>query len=713
MSTATAPPPAPPDRTAFTSKEEQPYVELGKKRYTGAKLAGIGIFWIVMWLIFHNQMTRALGLQDTTAFHEWLNGIRDWVQLHGPDNWFFGGVLGFIGDFFNAVFEFFQKLVSIPAFPRPVPEIGWLGVVALATWVGWAVAGLRSTILVVVTMLLFGVFGLWQDSIDLLLVTIIAVVFCFVVGLPTGILMARSRATSAVVTPVLDIMQTMPPFAYLAPVALGFGIGPTTAIVLTCIYALPPMIRITEHGIRGVPDTTIEAARSLGLTRGQMLRQVQLPMARRTIVVGINQSMMAALSMATIAALVNGPGLGKDVNAALQIQNIGAASVAGILIVLTAIMLDRTTTAASERSESMGRSGVASVSGPGVMLAGVVLERLPRWATEEAGKGVRQPRLTSAGRWLVRGLWLIPTLVLVYFSRQQLILAQFPTRDDWPFLKYIDGKTVTKLVNDFSNWFIDKVDTFTLALKNDLTNWLINPLQNLLAESPWWTMALVLLAFAYVLGGWRPVVTTLVCEAIIFGTGLWNDTMITLTMTIFATVLVMLTAVVLGVSMGRNRRADTAIRPILDAFQTIPPFVYLIPALALFGASRFTAIIAAVAYAVPIATKLVADGIRGVSPTTVEAARANGSTKWQMITKVQLPMSRNALVLATNQGLLYVLSMVVIGGLVGGGSLGYIVVSGFSQDQLFGKGLAAGIAITALGVMLDRIARYAAERYGR
>ena len=123
-------------------------------------------------------------------------------------------------------------------------------------------------------------------------------------------------------------------------------------------------------------------------------------------------------------------------------------------------------------------------------------------------------------------------LILVYFSRQQLILAQFPTREDWPFLKPIDGTNVTKLVNDFSNWFIDKVDTFTLALKNDVTDWLINPLQNLLAESPWWMMALVLLAFAYVLGGWRPVVTTVICEAIIFGTGLWNDTMITLTMTL-------------------------------------------------------------------------------------------------------------------------------------------------------------------------------------
>jgi glycine betaine/proline transport system permease protein len=204
-----------------------------------------------------------------------------------------------------------------------------------------------------------------------------------------------------------------------------------------------------------------------------------------------------------------------------------------------------------------------------------------------------------------------------------------------------------------------------------------------------------------------------VCELVILGTGLWYDSMVTLTMTLVATVLVMIAAVVVGVVMGRSRRADMAIRPFLDAFQTIPAFVYLVPALALFGATRFTAIMAAVAYSVPIATKLVADGIRGVSATTVEAARSTGITRWQMISKVQLPMSRESLVLATNQGLLYVLSMVVIGGMVGGGSLGYLIVQGFVQGQLFGKGLAAGVAITALGIMLDRIARYAAARVGR
>jgi glycine betaine/proline transport system permease protein len=699
------------DAAVAITKEQLPYVEAHKPRRTGIKLLGILVFWVVAYEIFKGKWTKALGLQDTTELHRKINEARDWVQLEGQDNWFIGGVLGAIGDALSSLVEFFQKLVSIPAVPRLVPEIGWLGVVAIAAWVTFVFAGLRSTILVTLSLLFFGVVGLWSDSMDTLIITLLSVFICILIGLPVGIWMARSRAASTGVTPVLDLMQTFPPFCYLAPFALFFGIGPATAVILTLIYALPPIVRITEHGIRTVSATTVEAARSMGLTRGQMLRQVQLPMAKRTIVVGINQCMMAALSMATIAGLVNGPGLGKPVLQALQVLNVGAASVAGLAIVVMAIMLDRTTTAASERST--GKTNIGSASGMGVMLTGVVLERLPRWATEDAGRGQRLPRLTSSGRWLLQGLLLIPVIVCVVLSRQQLRLAEFPDVSDTPVLKWISGPELTKRINDFTDWFVGGVDTFTIWLKDHVTQYVIDPLQNLMALSPWWVMALVLLSLAYVLGGWRPTVITAVCEGVILWTGLWNDSMVTLSMTVIATALVMLIAVFLGVAMGRSRKADLGIRPFLDAFQVIPPFVYLVPALALFLPGRFTAIMAATAYAVPIATKLVADGIRGVSSTTVEAARSTGSTRWQMISKVQLPMARESVVLATNQGLLYVLSMVVIGGMVGGGSLGYIVVSGFSQDQLFGKGLAAGVAIAALGVMLDRIARYAAARYGR
>src|SRR5215208_4302597 len=248
------------------------------------------------------------------------------------------------------------------------------------------------------------------------------------------------------------------------------------------------------------------------------------------------------------------------------------------------------------------------------------------------------------------GALLVPVLFCIWLSRYRLDFARFPDVSDTPVLKWVSGPELTDRINDLTDWFVGKVDTFTIALKDDVTSWLINPLQassgggvvtdaGLLSRSPWWLMALVLLAVAYVLGGWRPLIPTVICEAVIFGTGLWNDAMVTLAMTLVATALVMVIAIALGVAMGRGRRADVMIRPFLDAFQVVPPFVYLVPALALFQPSRFTAIIAATAYAFPIATKLVAVGIRGVAPTTVEAARANGSTRSQMIFKVQLAVA--------------------------------------------------------------------------
>jgi glycine betaine/proline transport system permease protein len=633
---------------------------------------GVLVVWVLGWVIWRGTATLEIGGAELTGFHRWLNGIRDAFDAAREGSFFFEYIIGGISAAIDATVSGLRDLLSQPSFPRPVPEIGWLGVVALFTWVAYALAGVRSAVLVLVGLLAFGFLGYWEDSIDLLIVTFVAVLVCVLIGIPLGIWMARSKRANGVITPILDVMQTMPSFAYLAPLVLVFGIGPASAVVTTLIYALPPLARITAHGIRTVSPTTIEAVRSMGTSRWQILRTVQLPMARRTIIVGLNQCTMAALSMATIAALINGPGLGQPVAQALQSLDIGNAFVSGIAIVIMAIVLDRTTTAASERSEVATRSGAG---------------------------GARNRRIA-----LIAGAVLV--VIAIYLSRTWIQLAEFPDQPDL-------GAPLAAGVSAFTDWLVSGVSGFTGAVTDLVSNLLLNPLQSLLADTPWWLMALVLLAFAYLLGGWRPAATALVCELIILGTGMWNESMKTLTTTLIATLAVIAIAMIIGVWMGRNRRADTGVRPFLDAFQTIPPFVYLVPALALFGTSRFTAIVAAVAFGVPVATKLIADGIRGVSPTSVEAARAAGTTAWQMISKVQLPMARAAVVLASNQGLLYVLSMVVIGGLVGGGGLGYHVVAGFSQSQLFGKGLAAGIAITALGVMLDRTAQYAAARHGR
>jgi glycine betaine/proline transport system permease protein len=641
-------------------------------RRTALGLLAVLCAWVAGWRLLEGRQTLVVGGAEQTGLSRWLTGLRDDIEAARPGSFALDTLVGGASDALDAVFLFLADLVSGPAYPRPVPEIGWLGVLALFVWVAYAVAGWRPALLVALCTSSFGVLGLWEDSLDLLIVTGMSVGICLLVGTPLGVAMARRRAVSAAVTPVLDAMQTMPTFAYLTPLALFWGIGPAAAVVTTLIYALPPLVRVTEHALRSVSATTVEAAHSLGASPRQLLRQVQLPLARSTIVLGINQCTMAALSMATIAALINGPGLGGPVEKALESLDVGAAFVAGLAIVLMAIMLDRTTTAAGER---LGRPARPTRGG-----------RLRRRAALLGG--------------------LVAVVVAVLVSRTYLWAAEVPESLD-------AGRWLADHVSRATASAVGGIDGVTGPVKDAVTYGLLNPLQSLLAESPWWLSGAALLAVGLLLGGVRAALPTALCLAAVLGTGLWHEAMVTLNLTLVATVVVMAVALVAGVAMGRGRRTDLLLRPVLDAFQTIPPFVYLVPAIALFGATRLTAILAAVLYAVPVATKLVADGVRRVSPTTVEAATSVGSTRWQVIARVQLPMAREGLVLAANQGLLHVLSMVVIGGLVGGGGLGFLVVAGFSQPELFGKGLAAAVAIVALGIMLDRVTRRAAARYGR
>jgi glycine betaine/proline transport system permease protein len=636
---------------------------------TGWLLLGLAVVWYVGWLILKGHDTLVLGREDLTGFQSWLGDISDSFGNAKQNNAVVSNTFSGVSSGLNWPITHLQTLFSQPAFPRPVPQVGWLGVVALATWIGLAVAGVRSALLVLVTFLMFGFLGYWQDSIETLIVTFVSVFFSLLAGLPLGIRMARSKTIAALVTPVLDLMQTMPTFCYLLPLVLFFGIGPAAAVAATMIYALPPVARISAHGIRTVSASTLEATSSMGSTRGQLLRKVQLPMAKRTIIVGVNQTIMAALSMATITALIGAPGLGQPVLQALDTLDVGSAFVSGLAIVIMAIMLDRTTTAASVRAEKEIRSG-------------------------KHNTGLRRILLIAGG---------VVTVVCIYLSHQYTWAAEFPDKPDL-------GTPLSDAAQSTSDWISLHLHDVTTGFTNAVSNGLLNPLQSLIAESPWYLVTFVLLAASLILGGWRSCVITAVCIALLRGVGLWNDSMLTLTMTLVATLLVMVLALIFGVWMGRSRAVEAGLRPLLDAGQTLPPFVYLVPALALFGITRFTAIVAAIVYAAPPAIKLVADGIRGVSPTTIEAAQAAGSSRWQIIFKVQLPMARSAIVLAANQGLLYVLSMVVIGGLVGAGALGYLVVAGFSQTTLFGKGLAAGIAIVLLGIMLDRMTQYASKR---
>ncbi|MFF0428024.1 ABC transporter permease [Streptomyces sp. NPDC004520] len=641
----------------------------GRRVGRRALVAAILAAWLLLFVVLRGKQTLTLAAADLTDLHRWFNDVNDSIGADRNSNPLFLYFFNEIRLVIDNLVTFVQHLISQPPAGRPVPQIGWLGVVGIAGYVSWAVGNWRVALLAVAGFTFLGLQGLWQESMDTLSLTLSAVFVALLFAIPLGVGAGLSDRFNRIVTPFLDFMQTMPTFVYLAPLTLFFLIGGASATIATVIYAAPPAIRITAHAIRSVPETTVEAAASLGATRGQTLLKVLLPMSKRTVVMGVNQSIMAALAMVTIAALIDAPGLGKTVIQALQSLDVGTAFNAGLAIVVMAIVLDRVTTAAGAREEAARRSK----------------NRLLAW---------RRPLL---------GAGAAATAVLVYLSHTYVWAAEFPGDGGI-------GGSVARAADTVTAWVQDNLSGLTNAFRDGITSGLLNPLQTLLTDSPWWLVGAVLIALGAVLGGWRAGVTTAVCVGLLVGTGLWSDAMTTLASTLVATVLVMLLGIVLGVWMGRSMLVDRLLRPSLDAAQVMPPFVYLVPFLALFGATRFTAIVAAVVYAVPVAIKIIADGVRAVPGTTVEAAVSAGCNTWQIITKVQLPMSRGALTLATNQGLIYVLSMVVVGGLVGAGALGYDVVAGFSQGQLYGKGLAAGLAIVLLGVMFDRITQAAARR---
>ncbi|MFG2855604.1 ABC transporter permease [Streptomyces mirabilis] len=642
----------------------------GARRVSRPMMIGaILVVWLVLFVILRGKQTLSLAAADLTDLHRSINDFNDSIGANRNSNPLFLYFFNEIRLVIDNLVTFIQHLISQPSGGRPVPQVGWLGVVGIAGYVSWAVGNWRVALLAVAGFTFFGLQGLWQESMDTLALTLSAVFVALLFAIPLGVWAGLSDRFNRIMTPFLDFMQTMPTFVYLAPLTLFFLIGGASATIATVIYAAPPTIRITAHAIRNVSKTTVEAADSLGATRRQSLLKVLLPMSKRTVVMGVNQTIMAALAMVTIAALINAPGLGANVIQALQSLDVGTAFNAGLAIVVMAIVLDRVTTAASAREENARRSKNTFV----------------KW---------RRPLL---------GAGAVVTAVLIYLSHTYLWAADFP--GDGTI-----GSHIASAADTATNWAQDNLSGLTNTIRDIITNGLLNPFQTLLTDSPWWLVGAVLVALGVVFGGWRAGVTTAVCVGLLVGTGVWSDGMTTLASTLVATVLVMVLGIVFGVWMGRSMLVDRLIRPTLDAAQVMPPFVYLVPFLALFGATRFTAIVAAIVYGAPVTMKIIADGIRAVPETTVEAATSAGCNTWQIITKVQLPMSRSALTLATNQGLIYVLSMVVVGGLVGAGALGYDVVAGFSQGQLYGKGLAAGLAIVLLGVMFDRITQAAARR---
>jgi glycine betaine/proline transport system permease protein len=224
-------------------------------------------------------------------------------------------------------------------------------------FLGWWAASWRIGVFALVSFALIGFMGVWDQMIITLSLVITAVFFCVFFGLPLGILSSRSDRFYAILRPILDIMQTTPPFVYLVPAVMLFSIGNVPGLIATIVFAMPPIIRMTNLGIRQVNDELIEAALAFGSNRRQILWKVQFPLALPTVMAGLNQTIMLSLSMVVIAAIIGAGGLGLEVYAGLERLNIGQAFVGGIGIVLLAMVLDRITQGLGEKAPGTGRQG--------------------------------------------------------------------------------------------------------------------------------------------------------------------------------------------------------------------------------------------------------------------------------------------------------------------------------------------------------------------
>ena len=554
--------------------------------------------------------------------------------------------------------------IAVRGIETGLASLPWVVLVSVFGLAGYVLSGWRLALGSALSLFICGLFGLWLPSLQTLALMSFSVLLSLAIGITIGVLCALNNRLERALSPILDAMQTMPAFVYLIPVVLFFGVARVPAVIATIIYAVPPVIRLVNLGIREVQPAAVEAGRAFGGTRWQLLTKVQLPLALPAILAGVNQTIMMALGMVVIAAMVGASGLGREVFLALQRLKVGQAFEAGLAIVLLAIMLDRL-------SEALGNIDLTAPRDPAPQA------RLRRWAVPLG----------------LMGLVLAAALVLP---------REFP--ESWQ-IGIRDGVDVAIA------WLRDHATALTDPLNEGLINYLLNPMRELLwTILPWPVTIAIVAAIAYFVGNWRLAVGSAIGLFFIGLFGMWEQSMETLSQILVTTFVTMLLAIPIGVLASQYDTVRRVLRPMLDFLQTVPTFVYLVPVIMLFDVGRVPGLIASVLYAIPVGIKLTDLGIRQVEPATVEAARAFGSTRLQTIRKVQLPLARTAIALSINQMIMMVLAMVIISGMVGGAGLGLEAITGMARSQT-GQGIEAGLAIVILAIIMDRITQaWAMER---
>ncbi len=601
---------------------------------------------------------------------DWVLPLKDWIDSFFE--WLVYGVRFFDG----TSFEFtprdltrgFSGLLAYPlglseslffdGFSKHVPALPWITVVGLAALLGHWLGGWRSALLGAVAFAYLALFGVWQTSMQTFSLVLVTVPMVFLIGLVAGVLMSKSRHFKNAVTPLFDILQSMPPFAYLVPIVVLYGVGNVPAMIATALFAVPPVARCISLGLESVRHGVLEAGRMMGCTRWQLLWRVQLPAARSVLLVGLNQGIMQTLAMIVLAALIGASGLGSELLTSLQSLRLGEALEQGIAIVVIAVVLDRYSRAYALKQPVY------------------VDTKLSWWR--------RHPYVVLALAFLVVSILLarvLPDLALLNDEHSITTAPYWNAGIDWINVNLYES------VQAFRN--------FTLLE-------ILIPTRDFFQAIPWITFVALVALLGYRLGGWSVALIAGLLILFPAATGLWVEAMTTLYMIGTAAVVCVSVGFVIGLGASRTAGWSRFAAGVCDFLQTFPSFIYLIPVVMLFKVSDLSAIIAVLLFAVVPMIRYTILGLRGVPKPIMEAATQQGATRLQRLLKVELPIALPEIMLGVNQVIFMALFMVAITALIGTQDLGAEINAARSGNEI-GKALVAGLCIAFLGIAADRL----------
>ena len=554
--------------------------------------------------------------------------------------------------------------------------------------------------------------GYWPKAMNTLALVMISVPLAVGIGFALGALAHRFPKVQPALTVLLDVMQTWPAFGYLIPLLLLFGFGPTAGLAASVIFSIPPMVRNTLVGLRGVPPAIVESALMAGATPGQLFWQARVPSALPQLLVGVNQTTMASLSMVIIIAIIGGfNDIGWEVLSAMRAAELGRSLGAGLVIVLIAVLLDRITRGFAARGRRAIRGRVL-LAGAGAALVLAValsgqdllpgdagqhwLRRLDGWLLDFVAwsapffgvlrnaitYGVMLPmRLGFSGSAspMVWGFALTPAIIAAYVLASAAVALGLGRR-----------RPARGIAFGFA----------ALLFWNGLPGF------------PWPGVFLLTGTATWRAGGPGLFALAMAGLALAGVSGLWAAMMQSIYLCAVAVLICFALGGALGVLAAESRRFSALMRPVSDALQTMPQFVFLIPALMLFKVGEFTALIAIVLYAIVPPIRYVEHGLRTVRADLVEAGVQMGATPWQLLWQAKLPLARPSVRLGLNQTIMAALSMLVIAALVGTRELGQQVYVALSKADA-GAGLVAGGIIACIALVADRLLRTPDKTPGR